>query len=604
VHPLKAPPRGFARYCRDAGSVLLEFTDARTSRRVAVASVDVASLADRADRPEGDAAEAEVPLLDPPPPNPDGTQDDPANLANRARVGSVRVRRAVEFFQGAFDERDDASRDAEARRAKTRSAFAFAPVAGKENKRQHLPASQRLKPVDAARRDRRRRAEREVKRREAEETHRRRDLSAPSREPNASERVILDAPKTKTTYASFDAWCAAAERLRGEMDEAIALGETLDEEAFDSHSAGESLSFAERIRAEGDALWGSSSARRSAGSLDASESFAAEVSRTARAWARLEEEDDDASRAATEALLEELYFAEEEDVRRRSRMRDAAERAEDRQAREAFEQSRRKVGAPNDADASGDDSDSLSDASDAARLASAEASALTDAQLDAPRECPDLDLRLTAHVGLVRALDPLSSEALPGEEPERLVVSVKGGHPFPAGELARVALDGPGPRGAGEARVEVPRDAVDAIVQDGANKAPSLVLEIWPPEASVVNESVFADETETCGGETCDARARASSSPTLSRTFATLFGRFADADPALMRGVVVVPLGDLADDLRAFATRARENRRWGLVDEREGRRRGATYRLNRVFEVKNPITGEVGGYVGVEARVS
>jgi hypothetical protein len=71
-----------------------------------------------------------------------------------------------------------------------------------------------------------------------------------------------------------------------------------------------------------------------------------------------------------------------------------------------------------------------------------------------------------------------------------------------------------------------------------------------------------------------------------------------------MRGVVVVPLGDLADDLRAFATRARENRRWGLVDEREGRRRGATYRLNRVFEVKNPITGEVGGYVGVEARVS
>ena len=41
-----------------------------------------------------------------------------------------------------------------------------------------------------------------------------------------------------------------------------------------------------------------------------------------------------------------------------------------------------------------------------------------------------------------------------------------------------------------------------------------------------------------------------------------------------------------------------------LVDEREGRRRGATYRLNRVFEVKNPITGEVGGYVGVEARVS
>jgi hypothetical protein len=40
------------------------------------------------------------------------------------------------------------------------------------------------------------------------------------------------------------------------------------------------------------------------------------------------------------------------------------------------------------------------------------------------------------------------------------------------------------------------------------------------------------------------------------------------------------------------------------VDEREGRRRGATYRLNRVFEVKNPITGEVGGYVGVEARVS
>ena len=42
--PVKAKPSGFSRYCRDAVAVVLEFSDGRTGRRIAAASVDVSRL--------------------------------------------------------------------------------------------------------------------------------------------------------------------------------------------------------------------------------------------------------------------------------------------------------------------------------------------------------------------------------------------------------------------------------------------------------------------------------------------------------------------------------------------------------------------------------
>jgi hypothetical protein len=44
VFPVVAKPAGFARYCRDAAMLALEFADGRTGRVAAVASVDVARL--------------------------------------------------------------------------------------------------------------------------------------------------------------------------------------------------------------------------------------------------------------------------------------------------------------------------------------------------------------------------------------------------------------------------------------------------------------------------------------------------------------------------------------------------------------------------------
>ena len=44
VFPVVAKPSGFARYCRNAAMLALEFADGRTGRFAAVASVDVARL--------------------------------------------------------------------------------------------------------------------------------------------------------------------------------------------------------------------------------------------------------------------------------------------------------------------------------------------------------------------------------------------------------------------------------------------------------------------------------------------------------------------------------------------------------------------------------
>ena len=129
---------------------------------------------------------------------------------------------------------------------------------------------------------------------------------------------------------------------------------------------------------------------------------------------------------------------------------------------------------------------------------------------------------------------------------------VKGGHPFPAGELARVALEGVGPRGAGTARVALPSAVADAIV-DPAKSTPVMALEVWDPEA-------LAEEGRFGRGETESARRRGSDSresDAADVSFAALFGDFARADPRAVRGVVAVRLDALSNDVRRARGAAR-----------------------------------------------
>jgi len=200
----------------------------------------------------------------------------------------------------------------------------------------------------------------------------------------------------------------------------------------------------------------------------------------------------------------------------------------------------------------------------------------------------------------------------------RLAVIVKGGHPFPAGELARVALEGVGPRGAGTARVALPSAVADAIV-DPAKSTPVMALEVWDPEALLAEEGRFGES------ETESARRRGKSdaeSDAADVSFAALFGDFARADPRAMRGVVAVRLDALANDVRRARRRAAENRRWGLagrsdafIDGLDGVANAKDAKdstpsvsfdgspLNRVFEVRGVFDGAVNGFLGVEAGV-
>ena len=93
------------------------------------------------------------------------------------------------------------------------------------------------------------------------------------------------------------------------------------------------------------------------------------------------------------------------------------------------------------------------------------------------------------------------------------------------------------------------------------------------------------------------------SSAAAGGLFSRLMGDFAGSDPAKMRGLCAVHLADLG----------RELERWRLADEGRNGAPGSRYEgtgyedrsfvLNKVFEVRNPITGATGGYIGVEGRV-
>ena len=172
--------------------------------------------------------------------------------------------------------------------------------------------------------------------------------------------------------------------------------------------------------------------------------------------------------------------------------------------------------------------------------------------MDGPPPDPDIELRLTLHDGSVRVLDGLDDDD-GGEETEKkkkrlkhLAVIVKGGHPFPAGELARVSLEGVGPRGAGTARVALPSAVADAIV-DPAKSTPVMALEVWDPEALAEEGRFGQGETEGAPRRGSDSR----ESDAADVSFAALFGDFARADPRAVRGVVAVRLDALSNDVRA-----------------------------------------------------
>jgi hypothetical protein len=91
--------------------------------------------------------------------------------------------------------------------------------------------------------------------------------------------------------------------------------------------------------------------------------------------------------------------------------------------------------------------------------------------------------------------------------------------------------------------------------------------------------------------------------------FSQLFGDFDSADPSLMHGVVAVPLADLGKELEAAEARAEAGEAGRREEEEEEEEGGVgvnpwgSFALNKMVEVRNPILGRTGGFLGVEGRV-
>ena len=426
--------------------------------------------------------------------------------------------------------------------------------------------------------------------------------AAPATASSGRDRTTTPARRTRSRD---DGVLEMAERLRAEMDEALdaaAVGgddplatAPADFAKYVAATASDSLTSWWRESAETDRP--NDSTPRTSASLTAS---------TARRFMP-PDEDDDAALVADQALLDELF---------RQGIRDDVnddDDVDDKNDDDAFAASS-AVGA-------------LALETDSAELEAdlAEARAATDAGDggfrgdDATHRVaksrlqngPELELRLTAHAGLVRALE--RSVALDedggavgddaGDAPggfEPLVAILKAGF-APGRELGRVSLDRSGSRGAGEVRVRLPRDVAAAAVTrahaaatSARGAGPTVVVEVWTADASVD----YADDTAV------GASTAVSSSADVARgLFSRLMGDFAGSDPGKMRGLCAVHLADLG----------RELERWRLADEGRNGSTGSAYEgtgyvdqsfvLNKVFEVRNPITGATGGYVGVEGRV-
>ena len=451
VFPVVAKPAGFARYCRDAAMLALEFADGRTGRVAAVASVDVARL------------DLGRPVL--------GARA--LRTRGGATVGSVRVEMRVDFRPDRVSSFERNERLAEAETAET-NAWSSASsddvlqndddVVGDaervlknadEDENGDSPTKEKNKSDAAAGGSRATGTKRDV----SPETSRRLDAARARSRANAelaerNRNARRRRREKKERHAPRDA-VEACEMLRREIDAALALdgaeaGRMIDEE------------IARKTRDDGPGrhlydAWVRSAASLDLGSLpfvgvakekvendgQTSVRSSGETTRSERdaatAWLGGTEDDpdgdanadaDDAAACAEEALVCALArFADE---------------------KESDETETEPEPEPETENAPAADPDTER------CIASAAATALADAQLDdvdGPPPDPDIELRLTLHDGSVRALAPsVKNETEPETETENenvLVVVVKGGHPFPAGELARVALGGVGARGAG-----------------------------------------------------------------------------------------------------------------------------------------------------------
>lgn len=471
--PVKAKPAGFSRYCRDARAVVLEFSDGRTARHIASADVDVSRL--DVHRP---VTRHEVVL---------------ATKAGGV-LGTVHAECALDYVTGAvssFELNEHLSRmddtlplapppsirapEAARRRdgdgggggrkggrdappfetVATRGAVELEPARWKahpgtdtrDGPHPPHPSGKENRAVDTEGGRHRALAD-------AREARKKKSNAATSKPASGRDRTTTPAPR--------DGVLEMAERLRAEMDEALdaaaAGGDDplatapADFSKYVAATASDSLTSWWRESAETDRP--NDSTPRTSASLTAS---------TARRFMP-PDEDDDAALVADQALLDELF---------RQGIRDDVnddDDVDDKNDDDAFAASS-AVGA-------------LALETDSAELEAdlAEARAATDAGDggfrgdDATHRVaksrlqngPELELRLTAHAGLVRALE--RSVALDedgravgddaGDAPggfEPLVAILKAGF-APGRELGRVSLDRSGSRGAGEVRVRLPRD--------------------------------------------------------------------------------------------------------------------------------------------------
>ena len=606
VFPVVAKPAGFARYCRDAAMLALEFADGRTGRVAAVASVDVSRL------------DLGRPVL--------GARA--LRTRGGATVGSVGVAMRVDFRPDRVSSFERNERLAEAEAAETRGERLDATSvdggdasADAERRRRSGDDEEETSPKRSPKRRGRDVSSGDVSRRAGAARARLRENPSLAERGRAARRRESLWERERTPRDAVE----ACELLRREIDEALALdgaeaARMIDEEIARASPSPPGRSEAAKSQPGTDDAGSRYDAWvRAAASLisRASVRSSGETTRSERdaatAWLGGTEDDpegvgadaDDAAACAEEALVCALArFSDGGGDEKKSASADDDENAENLAA-----------AAP------------CADATTERCIASAAATAFTDAQLDdvdGPPPDPDIELRLTLHDGSVRVLDGLDGlDGLDDGETEkkkkrRLAVIVKGGHPFPAGELARVALEGVGPRGAGTARVALPSAVADAIV-DPAKSTPVMALEVWDPEALLAEEGRFNES------ETESARRRGKSdaeSDAADVSFAALFGDFARADPRAMRGVVAVRLDALANDVRRARRRAAENRRWGLagrsdafIDGLDGVANAKDAKdstpsvsfdgspLNRVFEVRGVFDGAVNGFLGVEAGV-
>jgi len=590
VFPVVAKPAGFARYCRDAAMLALEFADGRTGRVAAVASVDVSRL------------DLGRPVL--------GARA--LRTRGGATVGSVGVAMRVDFRPDRVSSFERNERLAEAEAAETRGERLDATSvdggdasADAERRRRSGDDEEETSPKRSPKRRGRDVSSGDASRRAGAARARLRENPSLAERGRAARRRESSWERERTPRDAVE----ACELLRREIDEALALdgaeaARMIDEEIARASPSppGRSEAAKDDAGSRYDAWVRAAASQISRKSVRSSGETTRSERDAATAWLGGTEDDpegvgadaDDAAACAEEALVCALARFSDED--------------------ENGDEKKSAVNADDDENAA-----PCADATTERCIASAAATAFTDAQLDdvdGPPPDPDIELRLTLHDGSVRVLDGLD-----GLDKRHLAVIVKGGHPFPAGELARVALEGVGPRGAGTARVALPSAVADAIV-DPAKSTPVMALEVWDPEALLAEEGRFGES------ETESARRRGKSdaeSDAADVSFAALFGDFARADPRAVRGVVAVRLDALANDVRRARRRAAENRRWGLagrsdafIDGLDGVADAKDAKdakdstpsvsfdgspLNRVFEVRGVFDGAVNGFLGVEAGV-